>query len=62
MRICVNVGESMRSEVSSRRQRRGAGVEVTGGEGGVASEIGEGELEVEGGVADMPDSWRTSSS
>ena len=68
----VKVGESMRSEVSSRRRRRGADcvvLEGRGGDGCVAMGSAESELELgegvdEGGdeVVVMPDSWRTNSS
>lgn len=69
VRIWEKGGESMRSEVSFRRWRRGgeivsedvrgvvAGFWRLGGEGVVADGDWEG-----GGVVVMPDSWRTKSS
>lgn len=51
VRTWVKGGESIRSEVSSRRRRRGVGVGLLGGV-----------VAVGGGEADMPDSCRTNSS
>ena len=67
----VKVGESMRSEVSSRRRRRGGDwVLEFGGNGGVLGGlVGSLRSSLEGEVAEaggedvvMPDSWRTNSS
>ena len=61
------VGESMRSDVSLRRWRRAGCEEGGAGEGdgvqvGTGSCRGDGEPDVDGGVENMPDSWRTKSS
>ena len=50
-------GESMRSDVSSRRRRRGVG---EGSEGVVVRDGWD--CSVGGGDVDMPDSWSTKSS
>ena len=62
----MNTGESIRSEVSSRRRRRGRDIvevegEDAGGKGVDVGSCGFPDCGKFGGV-DMPDSWRTDSS
>lgn len=67
--MCVKVGESMRSEVSSRRRRSGAawvlefpGEDVMVVMGSLESSLEGEEVEAGAEAVVMPDSWRTNSS